>query len=35
MKTITTVEQLDALSDREVIKAVDETILFCIGSVEA
>ena len=32
MKTITTVEQLDALSDRAVIKAADETILFCIGS---
>ena len=32
MKTITTVEQLDALSDRAVIKASDETILFCIGS---
>ena len=32
MKTITTVEQLDALSDRAVIKAADEAILFCIGS---
>ena len=32
MKTIATVEQLDALSDRAVIKAADETILFCIGS---
>ena len=32
MKTIATVEQLDALSDRVVIKAADETILFCIGS---
>ena len=32
MKTITTVEQLDALSDRAVIKAADEEILVCIGS---
>ena len=32
MKTITTIEQLEALPDRAVIKAADETILFCIGS---
>ena len=32
MKTITTVDELDAMSDREVIKAADEAILFCIGS---
>ena len=29
MKTITTIEQLEALPDRAVIKAADETILFC------
>ena len=32
MKTITTIEHLEALPDRAVIKAADETILFCIGS---
>ena len=32
MKTITTVDELDAMSDRAVIKAADEAILFCIGS---
>ena len=32
MKTITTVEQLDALSDRAVIKAADETLLVCMGA---
>ena len=32
MKTITTVDELDAMSDRAVIKAADEEILVCIGS---
>ena len=32
MKTITTIEQLEALPDRAAIKAADETLLLCIGS---
>lgn len=32
MKTITTVAELEALPDKAVIKAADETITICMGS---